>query len=83
MRKWIDLLNELSVSDFGGDGGGHSQTVLVYDITWDTDGEDVDLPSEATLDIDGENDEEIRDQIADKLSDQTGWCVGSFDFRFI
>jgi len=38
------------------------------DIKWDTDGEAVDLPTELTVDV--ENVEEI----ADALSNKTGWC---------
>lgn len=48
------------------------KTVRVYDIEWDTDGEEVDLPSIANVTVKNE------DEIADKLSDEYGWCVFSF-----
>ncbi len=51
--------------------------VRFFDIVWDTDDQDVDLPSthEAIVDADFDTDEEG----ADLLSDQFGWCVKSFE----
>lgn len=46
---------------------------LVSDIVWDTDGEDVDLPTEWTMEVEDPED------IADELSDIFGWCVESFE----
>ena len=46
--------------------------VLVTDIQWDTDGEDVDLPKEVTVAC------HSGDEIADILSDQYGYCVHGF-----
>ena len=54
MRKFIDILNEFLLGDFGGEGGG-SSTVLVFNIHWDTDGVEVDLPAEFTMEVDGED----------------------------
>lgn len=45
-----------------------------YDINWDTDGENIDLPTEIIL-PDGMED----DEITEYLSDQTGYCV--FDYK--
>lgn len=57
--------------------------IRVYDISWDTDGMEVDdLPEEVIIDepteemiedIDG-----YADEVADYLSDEYGWCVGNF-----
>ena len=47
-------------------------------IVWDTDNEDVDLPTEMNFPdelFNGGYD----DDVADYLSEQTGWCVESFD----
>lgn len=38
-------------------------------IEWDTDGEQVDLPTSTTIEAENEED------IADALSDKFGWCV--------
>ena len=38
-------------------------------IDWDTDGQKVDLPQQIELEVDHE------DEIADKLSDEYGWCI--------
>lgn len=52
---------------------------LVTDIEYDTDGEEVDLPT--TLEIPVPNDEEnIEDFISDKISDLTGFCHFGFNF---
>lgn len=45
-----------------------------YDINWDTDGENIDLPTKIIL-PDGMED----DEITEYLSDQTGYCV--FDYK--
>jgi len=53
----------------------------VTDITWDTDGEDIELPTEVEVPNDIAHDEDGRideDEIADYLSDEYGWCVISF-----
>ncbi len=47
--------------------------MIVSDIEWVTDGEDVELPTEVEVDDDLSDDE-----IADYLSDTYGWLVESF-----
>ena len=42
----------------------------IINVTWDTDGETMDLPVTVRLSIDIEDDD-----ISDALSDQYGWCV--------
>ena len=53
--------------------------VRVFDINWETDGEDVELPSEMYLELDDdmldENKEVLEEIIANKLSDETGCLV--------
>jgi hypothetical protein len=44
----------------------------VTNIVWDTDDEDLDLPTEEFVECDGE------DSISDTLSDMYGWCVESY-----
>lgn len=54
--------------------------IEIYDIDWDTDGEDVDLPKSVKKmvhDYDIEND----DDIVDMLSDEYGWLVNSCNWR--
>ena len=41
------------------------------DIEWDTDGEDVDLPSVDIVEADS------ADEVADALSDKHGFCIES------
>ena len=47
----------------------------IFNIDWETDGYDVDLPKEVTI----ESMEE--DMIADYLSDTYGWLVNSFEIE--
>ena len=48
----------------------------VYDITWETDGEEIDLPTEVELPRDFGDDD---DAITDYLSDEYGWLVISYE----
>lgn len=50
----------------------------VFDIMWDTDGEDINLPKEIILSKDIDNDD-----IADYLSDEYGFCIFSFKLEYI
>lgn len=44
----------------------------VIGIEWDTDGEDVELPSDVTIEVDdGLSDGEI----VDRVTDLYGWCI--------
>ena len=51
------------------------------DIDWDTDGEEVDLPTEVTFEM--EDDEDPSLEGANAISDKIGWCVNSFSFEEI
>ena len=51
-----------------------------FDIEWDTDGENVDLPTTCTFTLD-DDDDDPSIYGADKLSDKIGWCVKSFSFK--
>lgn len=51
--------------------------IRVHSIIWDTDGEQIDLPSETTIEADDAN------RIADSLSDKFGWCVESFKHEVV
>ena len=50
-------------------------------IVWDTDGEQVDLPSETIIELPDGFD--YQNEGADLLSDIYGWCVQSFEFFVI
>jgi hypothetical protein len=57
-------------------------TYRVTNIDYDTDGEDVDgLPTE--LDVDLEDDADPSLELADAISDKTGWCVNTFSFDVV
>lgn len=56
--------------------------IKVTDIVYDTDGEsDLDLPSEMMVEVDGIID--IESEIADAISDTTGWCVGGYNYEIL
>lgn len=48
---------------------------LVTGIEWDTDGEDVDLPTELTVDAEAHGIKDPDTELADWLSDRYGWAV--------
>lgn len=52
----------------------------VTDIIYDTDGEDVDLPSELVINVPNDitDEQEIDDYISDEISSITGFCHKGF-----
>ena len=67
------------------------EKIRVFDIVWDTDGEELDLPTEVIIDDLPEDEmKELIDNIgyydddlANELSDRYGWCVESFNEEII
>ena len=68
--------------------------IKLYDIEYDTDGEDVELPDEIITTLeemgwDAENDKEenieefVINNGADHISDKTGWLVETFSVEII
>ena len=61
----------------------------VTDIVYDTDIDDdssqfvlnSDLPSEMIVEVDGIID--VESEIADAISDRTGWCVQGFNYEIL
>jgi predicted Abi (CAAX) family protease len=53
----------------------------VFDIDYDTDGETVELPQELTLELDDDADPSL--ELADAISDKTGWLVNGFQFEVV
>lgn len=47
-----------------------------YNINWDTDGEDVELPDEVMFEMDDDEDPSIDG--ANVISDMYGWCINHF-----
>ena len=57
-------------------------TNIVYDTTDDEIAvEDLDLPSEMIVEVDGIID--IESEIADAISDTTGWCVSGYNYEVL
>jgi len=56
--------------------------VKVTDIVYDTDGEsDLDLPNGMIVEVDGIID--IESEVADAISDKTGWCVSGYNYEIL
>ena len=51
----------------------------LFNISWETDGLDVDLPSEVIVDVD--EDDAVEYVGADILSDKYGWLVNCFEYE--
>jgi len=68
---------------------GSSMKVKVTGIVYDTDIDDdssqfvlnSDLPSEMIVEVDGIID--VESEIADAISDRTGWCVQGFNYEIV
>jgi hypothetical protein len=66
-----------------------SMKIKVTDIVYDTDIDDdssqfvlnSDLPSEMIVEVDGIID--VESEIADAISDKTGWCVQGFNYEIL
>jgi len=52
-----------------------------YNIDWNIDGENINLPSEVEFEM--ENDEDPSLNGANSISDKTGWSINSFSFEEI
>lgn len=55
--------------------------VRFFNIEWDTDDHEADLPAGIILEVDSALD--VAYQGADVLSDEFGWCVIGFEFEVI
>ena len=53
--------------------------IRFFDIQWDTDGEEVDLPTETIMEV--PEDCDLDTEGADVLSDKFGWCVLGFNWE--
>ena len=60
-------------------------TGIVYDIDIDDDSSqfvlNLDLPSEMIVEVDGIID--VESEIADAISDRTGWCVQGYNYEIL
>jgi hypothetical protein len=60
-------------------------TNIVYDIDIDDDSSQFvlnsDLPSEMIVEVDGIID--VESEVADAISDRTGWCVQGFNYEIL
>jgi hypothetical protein len=53
--------------------------VRFTNIDWETDGEEVNLPTELTLEVD--DDVDLDEDGGDVLSDEYDWLVNGFDYE--
>ena len=58
-----------------------AQSVCFYDIEWDDDDGDANMPSSLTLPVSPDDIGDLNERGADIISDATGWCVKSFNHR--
>jgi len=52
--------------------------IFLTEIIWDTDGEEVELPTQLEIDTAAEGIEDIETGVADWLADRYGWCVTGY-----
>ena len=58
------------------------KSIRIYEIAYDTDGEEIDLPSELTMEVNSDDVEEIADLASDYISDTTGFCHDGFKWTY-
>lgn len=51
--------------------------IRVFNIDYDTEGEEVNLPKELTLEVNSLS------EIEDRISDETGFCHWSFEYEIL
>lgn len=73
MKKIETMKNEVGIL---------TMKYLAYDIKYDTDGKRVKLPKKLEFDVSDPDFSPDMD-LADLISDKTGWCVNSFKFSII
>lgn len=57
--------------------------IIITNISWDIDGEDIELPTELYLNFSDMSKEDIDDDfLSDYLSDTYGWCHNGFDWEY-
>jgi len=57
--------------------------VTAYNIRWDTDGDEIDLPRTVHIEVEAEDEEELEDLVSDKISDRVGFCHFGFDLDIV
>jgi hypothetical protein len=55
--------------------------IRVYDIHWETDGIEVDLPAELNFDV--EDHESVEDELSDLVSEHTGFLHNGFLYEVV
>ena len=59
--------------------------VEVFNIVWDTDGEDVDLPTEMEIEVNEDEvqgQDEIVDFVSEEITNITGYCHSAFNISY-
>jgi len=55
----------------------------IYDIVWDDDGDDVELPTEVTMNISIADGMDVDEELGEWLSDEYGYCHFGFNYEII
>ncbi len=55
--------------------------IRAFNIKYDTDGQKIDLPKEIVFDV--EDDFDANEELADLISDETGFCVFGCEYKII
>ena len=55
--------------------------IKVFNILYDTDGEDVELPQEFEVEVDDH--EDVEEELSEVITDQTGFCHKGFDYEVL
>ena len=58
-------------------------TLRAFNVVFDTDDVNVNLPTEYRFDVENEIGIDIDEGLADLISDETGWCVKSYQYEVL
>jgi len=84
-QKINKLLKRNKTDEALSDNKSTGKKVKITDIDWDIEGEDVKLPKSITVPMHQivDSEDELKDTIADYLSDNYGWVVNSCNYEVI
>jgi hypothetical protein len=55
--------------------------IKAFNIEWETNGEEVDLPTEAFFEV--RDDLDVADELSDMLTDEYGWLVNYAEWEIV
>lgn len=58
-------------------------SVLVHNIKYDTDGDDINLPKNLTTKVEADDEDDLEEVISNFISNETGFCHFGFEYKIL